>query len=48
MSSVSATKRGYEANVKLLCLRLCKAARQYYGNNKEKFTFFQYDVNEID
>ena len=42
------TERGYTVNTKLLCLRLCKAAKQYYEDNKEKFTFFQYDIHEID
>ena len=41
------TERRYQANVKRLCLRLCRAAKQYYQDNMEKFTFFQYDVYEI-
>ena len=43
----SITERRYQANIELLCRRLCKAAKQYYENNKEKFTFFQYDIHEI-
>ena len=36
--------REYKANVYLLCTRLCRAARDYYLNNKDKFNFFQYEI----
>ena len=40
------TERGYEVNARLLCMRLCKAAKEYYLNNKQKFHFFNYTLIE--
>lgn len=37
-------ERGYSVNVRLLCTRVCNMARKYYADNKEKFNFFQYDL----
>ena len=37
-------KRQYSVNAYLLCYRLCRAAKEYFQNNKEKFNFFNYNV----
>lgn len=38
----------YSIDVKLLCYKLCMAAREYYNNNKEKFDFFNYKIVGLD
>lgn len=46
--NLSVIDRGYSVNVYLLCTRLCSTAREYYINNKEKFTFFNYNITHMD
>ena len=38
----------YCIDVKLLCYKLCMAAREYYNKNKEKFDFFNYKIVGLD
>lgn len=38
----------YSIDVKLLCYKLCIAAREYYKHNKEKFNFFNYKIVGLD
>ena len=38
----------YCIDVKLLCYKLCIAARDYYKKNKEKFDFFNYKIVGLD
>lgn len=38
----------YSVDIKLLCYKLCLAARDYYNNNKEKFNFFNYKIVGLD
>jgi len=38
----------YCIDVKLLCYKLCIAARDYYNKNKEKFDFFNYKIVGLD
>ena len=38
----------YSIDVKLLCYKLCVAARVYYEKNKEKFNFFNYKIVGLD
>lgn len=38
----------YCIDVKLLCYKLCIAARDYYNKNKEKFDFFNYKITGCD
>lgn len=38
----------YSIDVKLLCYKLCIAARDYYNKNKEKFNFFNYKIVGLD
>ena len=47
-TDMSAVEREYTVNVYLLCVRLCKVARSYYWDNKEKFDFFNYNLTRID
>lgn len=35
-------------DIKLLCYKLCVAARKYYNQNKEKFNFFNYRITGCD
>ncbi len=37
-------KRQYSVNVYLLCYRLCRVAKEYFRDNKEKFNFFNYNI----
>ena len=46
--NLSVVDRGYTVNVYLLCTRLCRVAKEYYLNNKEKFNFFNYKIKRID
>ncbi len=39
-------KREYSVNLWLLCKRLCKAAKEYYLYNREKFDFLNYDMGK--
>lgn len=36
------TNRKLEVNLVLTCNRICKAAKEYYENNTERFDFFNY------
>lgn len=47
-SNMSVVRREYTVNVYLLCTRLCRIAKEYYLNNKEKFDFFNYNITHID
>ena len=47
-ADMSVSERRYTVNVYLLCTRLCKEAKKYYLNNKEKFDFFNYNISSID
>ena len=38
----------YSIDIKLLCYKLCVAARDYYNNNKEKLNFFNYKIVGLD
>ena len=38
----------YSIDVKLLCYKLCIAARDYYNKNKGKFDFFNYQIVGLD
>ena len=38
----------HSIDIKLLCYKLCIAARDYYNNNKEKFDFFNYNIVGLD
>lgn len=37
-------ERRYKVNVRLLCMKLCRTAKGYYLQNKEKFDFFEYSI----
>lgn len=38
-------ERTYQVNVYLLCIRLCRVAKEFYLANKDKFDFFQYHLD---
>lgn len=38
----------YSINLRYLCNLLCKAAENYYCNNKKLFSFFNYNINSMD
>ena len=38
----------YSVDIKLLCYKLCIAARDFYNKNKEKFDFFNYKIVGLD
>ncbi len=40
--------REYRVSVRRLCMILCLSAENYYKNNKEKFTFFNYSILDWD
>lgn len=42
--NMSVVNREYTVNVYLLCTRLCRIAKEYYLNNKNKFDFLSYNV----
>ena len=46
-ANLSVVDSGYTVNVYLLCTRLCRAAKEYYLNNKQKFDFFNYNITRI-
>ena len=37
-------KRGYQVNIRRLCLVIGQTAKWYYEQNKEKFNFFHYSI----
>lgn len=39
-------ERTYTVNVRVLCMKLCRAAKGYYLENVDKFDFFKYDMVE--
>lgn len=39
-------RRTLEINIVNLCCKLCLVAKSYYEDNKEKFDFFQYDLQD--
>lgn len=39
------TNRKLEVNLVLACNRICKAAKEYYENNTERFDFFNYALD---
>lgn len=41
-------KKTYTVNVRRLCFILCQTAKIYYENNKEKFSFFNYSILDLD
>lgn len=47
-SNTGERTKSYRVNVRRLCFILGSAARGYYEENKEKFTFFQYDIIDWD
>jgi hypothetical protein len=40
--------RSYRVNVRRLCLIITSVAKEYYEGNKDKFTFFSYDILDWD
>ena len=40
------TNRSLSVNAVNLCFKLCSVAKNYYNENKEKFDFFEYDIDE--
>ena len=40
-------ERMLEVNIICLCNRICAASMKYYLENKEKFNFFNYQLNDI-
>lgn len=38
----------HSVDIKLLCYKLCVAARLYYNKHKEKFNFFNYRISSCD
>lgn len=43
---MSEDRRTLEINIVNLCCKLCLVAKSYYNDNKEKFSFFQYDLKD--
>lgn len=39
-------RRTLEINIVNLCCKLCLVAKSYYNDNKERFDFFQYDLQD--
>lgn len=37
-------ERRYEVNVRVFCMKLCRTAKEYYLQNKDKFDFFEYSI----
>lgn len=40
--------RSYRVNVRRLCLIITSVTKEYYEKNKDKFTFFSYDILDWD
>lgn len=40
--------RSYRVNVRRLCLIITSVTKEYYKRNKDKFTFFSYDILDWD
>ncbi len=45
-SSLESEDRTLEINIVNLCCKLCLVAKAYYDDNKDKFTFFEYDLQD--
>lgn len=43
---MDAERRTLEINIVNLCCKLCLVAKSYYNDNKERFDFFQYDLQD--
>lgn len=43
---IDSEKRTLEINIVNLCCKLCLVAKSYYEDNKEKFDFFEYDLQD--
>jgi hypothetical protein len=43
---IESEKRTLEINIVNLCCKLCLVAKSYYEDNKEKFDFFDYDLQD--
>ncbi len=43
---MDAERRTLEINIVNLCCKLCLVAKGYYNDNKERFDFFQYDLQD--
>ena len=43
---MNSERRILEVNIVNLCCKLCLVAKAYYEDNKEKFDFFQYDLQD--
>jgi hypothetical protein len=41
------TERMLEINIVNLCSKLCRTAKSYYVENKDKFTFFKFELKDI-
>ena len=42
------TERSYSVNIRLLCVRLSRIAKEYYIEHKGKFDFFKYSMVKMD
>lgn len=40
--------RTYKINVRGICIKLCSLAQKYYIDNKSKFDFFNYEIQDLD
>ena len=45
-NSFSDSERTLEINIVNLCCKLCLVVKAYYEDNKEKFDFFEYDLQD--
>ena len=43
---IDSERRVLEVNIVNLCCKLCLVAKAYYEDNREKFNFFQYDLQD--
>ena len=43
-TTIDGTYKTYRLSARRLCLLLCKTAKAYFDNNREKFTFFNYKI----
>lgn len=48
MNPVSKPVRSYRVNVRRLCLIITSATKEYYEKNKDKFTFFSFNILDWD
>ena len=42
------SERYYSVSVRRLCMIICKASKKYYEDNKDKFDFFKYTIEDRD